>query len=130
MTLALQALDLDADWDPLKHDQQMTDIYGDGAQGYDDEKPTWDDDIDIGDIVPEAASSTKDKKKKPKKRKSVVDEEDGVDLDAMDADVVRGDEDEVWDGTEEMRKRVMAKYLDEMSGLEFNDLVCLFVDFL
>jgi len=52
-------------------------------------------------------------------------DEGGVDLDEMDADVqqVRGDDDEEWDGTEEMRKRKLEEYMDEVYGLEFNDMV-------
>jgi protein KRI1 len=104
----------------------MGDIYGGAdAEGPDEEKPTWDDDIDITDIVPEAESSKKTKKKKSKKKKGTEADEDGVDLDAMDADVYRDEDDEVWDGTEEMRKRVLDKYMDEISCLEFNDMVCL-----
>jgi protein KRI1 len=106
-----------------------------------DEKPTWDDDIDIGDIVPPSDDDErpaagpsnnrerkKEKRKDKKKRKKDADaeEEDGVDIDMMDADapvvVDAGGEDE-WDGTEEMRKRVLDKYMDEIHGLEFNDMV-------
>ncbi|KAH7101091.1 KRI1-like family-domain-containing protein [Auriculariales sp. MPI-PUGE-AT-0066] len=68
---ALAALDLDGDWDPTKHDEQMAGIYGqgpdgqEGEEGYeeDDEKPTWDDDIDIDDIVPSSAAEAKSDKK-------------------------------------------------------------------
>jgi protein KRI1 len=45
----------------------------------------------------------------------------------MDADVERPaaeeDDEEAWDGTEEMRKRVLEKYMDEIYGLDFNDMV-------
>lgn len=133
MRLALQELDLDAEWDPDAHDRQMADIYG-GAVTFganeqaddevvDAEKPVWDDDIDIGDIVPAETTSKTKKKKKDKKKKPSDGNEDGVDMDAMDADVERGFDDEEWDGTEEMRKRVLDKYMDEVYGLEFNDLV-------
>jgi hypothetical protein len=113
----------------------MTDIYGDGDD-MDGEKPTWDDDIDIADIAnidindmePLAGSSSstkKDKKKKDKKKKKKdgAGDDGGVDLDNMDADAQPMQDDEEWDGTEEMRKRVLEKYMDEISGLEFNDLV-------
>ena len=122
---ALEKLDLDGDWDPDSYDKQMTDIYGmddDGA--VDDEKPHWDDDIDIGDIVPEEDDSDKQKKKKKKKKTKEEKAEDGVDVDEMDADVERAVDDEEWDGTEEMRKRKLDEYMDEIYGLEFNDMVC------
>jgi len=110
-----------------------------GAEGvrYDaDGKPVWDDDIDIGDIpisddddtnfvLPSIEQpSKKEKKKKKKKKKGGEDDDGGVDIDAMDADVApRFDEDEEWDGTEEMRKRKFNEYMDEIYGLDFNDMV-------
>ncbi|KAH7907347.1 KRI1-like family C-terminal-domain-containing protein [Hygrophoropsis aurantiaca] len=139
----LAELDLEGDWDPAAHDAQMAGLYegGDGSDA-DGEKPTWEDDIDIGEIAlagmesdeDRAASSTKrskkDKKKekKKKKRKGAEDDDDlGVDVDAMDADVDvdvgAGDGEEEWDGTEEMRKRKVEQYMDEVYGLDFNDVV-------
>lgn len=132
---ALQALDLEGDWDPDAHDRQMADLYANDDVGYgaddivDDEKPTWDDDIDIADIAPqddadEEPSSKKSKKKK-KKKKDDGDEMYGgtVDVDEMDADVEQVFDDEEWDGTEEMRKQKLEEYLDEVYGLDFNDMV-------
>ncbi|KAK1231656.1 Kinetochore protein Spc24 [Marasmius sp. AFHP31] len=125
---ALHELDLDGDWDPDAHDRQMSGLYGDDAEYDEDDKPTWDDDIDIGDIyVPDdeqpAKSLKKEKKKKKKKNKEAANEEGGVDIDDMDADVERVDDDEEWDGTEEMRKRKLDEYMDDIYGLEFNDMV-------
>lgn len=127
--IALQQLDLEGDWDPDSHDAQMTELYGNDEVD-EDGKPEWDDDIDIGDIYmsggeePFASSSKPSKKEKKKKKKKAVDEdEDGVDVDAMDADVQRNDEEEEWDGTEEMRKRKLDEYMDEIYGLDFNDMV-------
>ncbi|KAH8103625.1 KRI1-like family C-terminal-domain-containing protein [Cristinia sonorae] len=128
---ALRVLDLDADWDPEAHDRQMADLYaqGEDVPVDDDEKPVWDDDIDIGDIVPEEDLKDDKKKKKKKKKKKGGDEEKeegGVDIDEMDADVERPDvqlDEEEWDGTEEMRKKVLDKYIDELYDMEFNDLV-------
>ncbi|KAI9465171.1 KRI1-like family C-terminal-domain-containing protein, partial [Lactarius psammicola] len=139
--VALQALDLDGDWDAATHDLQMAAILvetdGAGANG-DDEKPTWDDDIDVDHIIPRGedegqhASASLDvkerkKAKKKEKKKARDEDEDGVDVDEMDADAPKdsGDKwDEVeWDGTEEMRKRVLDQYMEELYGLEFNDMV-------
>ncbi|KAI0667062.1 KRI1-like family C-terminal-domain-containing protein [Trametes maxima] len=134
-TEALQDLDLEGEWDPEKHDQQMAQIYEDDGEGEDnfvgDEKPQWADDIDIGDIaLPEddGDDSTSKKKKKKKKKKKDADEdamdEGGVDVDEMDADVERVPMDEEeWDGTEEMRKRKLEEYMDAVYGLDFNDMV-------
>jgi protein KRI1 len=130
----LSALDLDGDWDAEAHDQQMAAMLAetDGlAAGGDDEKPTWDVDIDVGDLVPSRTTAAKERKKaKKKERKKRMEDDDdasGVDLDEMDADVPNDggtNWDEVeWDGTEEMRKRVLDQYMDELYGLEFNDMV-------
>uniref|UniRef100_A0A0W0FBD4 Kri1-like C-terminal domain-containing protein n=1 Tax=Moniliophthora roreri TaxID=221103 RepID=A0A0W0FBD4_MONRR len=131
----LQDLDLDAEWDPDAHNKQMEGLYGEDAEYEDDAqydengKPVWDDDIDIGDIhmsddQQKNASSKKDKKKKKKKKKKDEDgvDEVGVDVDDMDADVEK-DDDEEWDGTEETRKRKLDEYMDEIYGLDFNDVV-------
>lgn len=106
----------------------------------DEQKPTWDDDIDISDLVPPAPTSVSEtqpagskKKKKKKKKNSEGEEEVGVDPDEMDADVERStvqeEREEEWDGTEEMRKRVLDKYMDEVYGLEFNDMVLRSISF-
>jgi protein KRI1 len=124
-TIALQDLDLEGDWDPESHDQQMADLYG-NDDPYVDDKPQWDDDIDIGDIMSDTTEDqvmSNKKKKKKKKDKAPVEEDEGVDVDAMDADVQRGTDEEEWDGTEEMRKRKLDEYMDEIYGLDFNDMV-------
>jgi protein KRI1 len=163
-------VDLDGDWDPEKHDQQMAGLYEriEGEAGDDDdssedeeeeeevgslsalkfetdvnlnqvERPIWENDIDINDIIseaePEAMASSSSKKKKKKDKKKGKDAEDadtdggkGVDVDMMDADLVNGEGegggDEEWDGTEEMRKRKLDEYMEELYKLEFNDMVC------
>ncbi|KDR76334.1 hypothetical protein GALMADRAFT_247726 [Galerina marginata CBS 339.88] len=147
---ALRELDLEGEWDPERHDRQMAGLFDRGADAFendggfeDDEdvqfdadgKPVWDDDVDIGDIPisddeagiifdDDPQPSKKEKKKKKKKKKGEDKDEAAVDIDAMDADAQpRYDEDEEWDGTEEMRKRKFNEYMDEIYGLEFNDLV-------
>ena len=149
---ALRELDLEGEWDPEKHDRQMAGLFDrnadvfeqeddgdDGEDGDDnvrydeDGKPVWDDDIDVGDIpisdddahvVFPANSKLSKKEKKKKKKKKDSAEDVGVDVDAMDADVEpQFDPDEEWDGTEEMRKRKLNEYMDEIYGLDFNDLV-------
>lgn len=112
----------------------MAGLYGEDDDQEDDQKPQWDDDIDMGDIIMSddepAESSKQTKKKKKKKKKGKGDDanllDDGVDVDAMDADAepAFGDaEEEAWDGTEEMRKRKLDEYMDELYGLDFNDMV-------
>src|ERR1700722_13013636 len=98
----------------------MDELYGGDDQEADTEKPQWDDDIDIGDIVPRENMIRTGKKKKKRKRDDIAVEE-GIDIDKMDADVVEDDED--WDGTEEMRKKKLDEYMDEVYGLDFNDMV-------
>ncbi|KAL5504664.1 KRI1 [Sanghuangporus vaninii] len=127
---ALQQLDLEGDWDPETHDRQMAGIYGEdeplGEEDVDLEKPIWDDDIDITDIIPpesesqpEAGPSKKRKKDKKKKQKNSIDvdyEEDGVDVDEMDADLPTN-------SNSKLSKRVLDSEMDDVYALEFNDLV-------
>ncbi|PBK77884.1 hypothetical protein ARMSODRAFT_924095 [Armillaria solidipes] len=121
---ALETLDLDADWDPDAHDAKMEELYGADEEVEDVDKPVWNDDIDIGDIVVSDDEQKSNKKKKKKKKKKGIEEEDagGVDADAMDADMEH--EDEEWDGTEEMRKKKLDEYMNELYELDFNDMVC------
>jgi len=137
---ALDALDLDAEWDAAAHDRQMAAVLAetDRVDFDGNEKPTWDDDFDVGDIVPPSeeeqprVSAAKERKKvkKKEKRKRAREDDVGADVvgvDEMDADAIEegGDRwDEVeWDGTEEMRKRVLDQYMEELHELEFNDMV-------
>ena len=126
---ALKEFDLEGDWDPEKHDQQMANLY-DGVEDEEDVgeidedgKPIWEDDIDIGPVV----NKKDEKKKKKRKKRGGEDEEDlGVDVDAMDVlihktELSAGEE---WDGTEEMRKRKFDEYMEEIYNYEFNDMVC------
>ena len=107
----------------------MAGIYAQDADGgfHDEEKPTWDDDIDIDDIVPPTASSSKKEKKRNKKNKKgkAVDDEDGdYEMGEGDEAYGEGEEwDEEWDGTEEMRKKKLEEYMDSLLELEFNDVV-------
>ncbi|GAA5994929.1 KRI1 family protein [Rhodotorula paludigena] len=58
-TQGLEEIDLEGEWDEAKHEEAMRKVYGDEYEGLEDDdfKPTWDDDIDITDIVgPEDAS--------------------------------------------------------------------------
>lgn len=118
---ALQDLDLEGDWDPDAHDRQMAGIYAqdDDGEFYDEEKPMWDDDINVDDIVPPVASSSKKKSKKDARKGNAVIDEDGY------YEMDEGGEwnDEEWDGTEEMRKEKLQEYMDSLLELEFNDVV-------
>lgn len=117
---ALQDLDLEGDWDPEAHDRQMAGVYAqdDDGEFCEEDKPTWDDDINIDDIVPPVASSSRKKNKKDKKKGKDEDEEHGL------SEEYEGyGEDEEWDGTEEMRKRKVQEYMDSLLDLDFDDVV-------
>ena len=139
--------EFDGEWDAERHDERMRGLFAEEGEGGEDDgvmldedgKPVWEDDIDMGDIpmseddafpVKSKRELKKEKKKKEKKekkkkkKKGEEGDEGGVDVDFMDADVEREEEEE-WDGTEEMRKRKLDEYMDEIYGLDFNDLVCL-----
>ncbi|GAA5887517.1 hypothetical protein JCM6882_001437 [Rhodosporidiobolus microsporus] len=50
---ALEGIDLEGEWDEAAHEEAMRKVYGEEYEGMDDDgfKPTWDDDIDITDLV-------------------------------------------------------------------------------
>lgn len=95
----------------------MAGIYGgedDAAVNEDEEdadKPAWDDDIDITDIVP---ASLKSKKKKDKKRDQDNEDGDGVDVDAIDEDQV---------DTFKPKGKNKVVDLDELYELDFTDMI-------
>ncbi|BGO92911.1 hypothetical protein NBRC10512_006073 [Rhodotorula toruloides] len=61
-TKGLEDIDLDGEWDEAKHEEAMRKVYGDDYDNMEDAnfKPTWDDDIDITDIVGPDASGDED----------------------------------------------------------------------
>ncbi|KAJ1819706.1 Ribosome biogenesis protein Kri1 [Coemansia sp. RSA 2675] len=130
-TVGFDALDLDGDFDPAKFDSKMDEIFGgdgDGTQ-VDLEKPTWDDDIDIGDLVSDdeqAGSSKKGKKsKKSKKKRSDDAEEDFI----MDADYLDGAGPSakraaaVDPAQRDQLKDKVSEYMDKYYQLDFEDIV-------
>jgi len=123
----LATFDLDGDWDHDKHDKQMAGLYGDEEEQPDMEKPHWEEDIDVDDImsVQDLPESKRPKKKKKKKWEKDDISQDGVDMDEMDADkpLATDDADEDWDGTEEMRKCKVQEYMDEVYSMDFNDMI-------
>jgi protein KRI1 len=126
LIVALQDLDLEGDWDSEAHDRQMAGIYAqdDDGEFYDEEKPTWDDDINVDDIMPPPPSASKGKrnKKDRKKGKAAGGEDEGYEV--GEGDEAYGEwDDEEWDGTEEMRKKKLQEYMDSLLELEFNDVV-------
>jgi len=63
--------------------------------------------------------------KRRKKKKADAPEDPSVDISDMDADIAtkRVVDSEEWDGTEEMRKRKLDEYMEEIYGMDFNDMV-------
>ncbi|KAJ2730747.1 Ribosome biogenesis protein Kri1 [Coemansia sp. BCRC 34962] len=130
--VGFDALDLDGDFDPAKFDSKMDEIFGgdDASAQIDLEKPTWDDDIDIGDLVSDddeqAGSSKKGKKsKKSKKKCSDKAEEDFI----MDADYLDGAGSSarraaaVDPAQRDQLKDKVSEYMDKYYQLDFEDIV-------
>lgn len=141
-TAGLEDIDLEGDWDPEEHDRKMAAVYGDEYGQADDDgfKPTWDDDIDITDIVGDeqeddddadmsmpfvAAEGAEDvdddnvvetkqgkkDKKRDKKRKR---DEEGFPTELLEAARAGGDEE---------RKQLLDRMVDDYYGLEYEDKV-------
>jgi len=104
-------LDLEGDFDPEGHDSQMRGIFDDEEYYGQAEasKPMWDDDIDVSDIVPEAADQSR---KRPRARKA----------DANAAEVW-DDVDAPYASTNMDAQREVDEYMDEYFGLDYNGMV-------
>ncbi|GAA5870321.1 hypothetical protein JCM16303_001963 [Sporobolomyces ruberrimus] len=145
-TAKLEDLDLDGDWDEKKHEEEMKRIYGDDYEGAGDDgfKPTWDDDIDIGDIagasddedadlhMPFASTSaipqeeaveeeeemstkkSKKEKRKKKEQSSSKKDDEGFPTALMEKAKEGGDEE---------RRKMLEKLEDEYYGIEYEDKV-------
>ena len=129
LAIALQDLDLEGDWDPDAHDRQMAGIYAqnDNGEFHDEKKPTWDDDIDINDIVPPVASSYKERESKKDRKKGKKSGNRDENYTIGEDDEAYGEDgewdDEEWNGTEEMKNKKLQEYMDSLLELEFNDVV-------
>jgi len=71
---------------------------------------------------------TSKRKKKAKRKRDQLEgsqDEDGLEPapEQPDANGVEQDDGEEWDGTDEMRKRKLDEYMEELYKLEFNDIV-------
>ncbi|KAJ2707006.1 Ribosome biogenesis protein Kri1 [Coemansia sp. IMI 203386] len=134
-TVGFDALDLDGEFDPTKFDTQMDTIFnGDYYKEGDSEKPTWDDDIDIGDIVGEdedgQQKQSKKSKRGSKKGKEVAERSYGDDDDfIMDADYLDDAQQSVAVDSEALEsskaelKNKVSDYLDNYYQLDFEDVV-------
>ncbi|KAJ2821729.1 Ribosome biogenesis protein Kri1, partial [Coemansia sp. 'formosensis'] len=130
-TVGFDALDLDGDFDPAKFDTKMDEIFGgdDGNTQVDLEKPTWDDDIDIGDLVSDdeqaAGSSKKGKKSKKSKKNQRGGEDDFImDVDYLDeAGSSAAHATAVDPAQRDQLKDKVSEYMDKYYQLDFEDIV-------
>ncbi|KAJ1722217.1 Ribosome biogenesis protein Kri1 [Coemansia erecta] len=134
--VGFDSLDLNGDFDPSKFDTQMDTIFNDNFYGHtDNEKPVWDDDIDIGDIVSggEDEMPSKRGKKSSKKSKNAAthnDADDDGDF-IMDADYLddsqkpaaRAANPEAVESSKSELKDKVSEYMDKYYQLDFEDVV-------
>ncbi|CAO1617217.1 unnamed protein product [Jaminaea pallidilutea] len=102
-SLAIDPDQLEGDFDEAQHDKMMA-AFGDAYYGEEGEdagmKPTWDDDIDIADILAEEeegkdeAKASGKKSKQDKKRNKKSGSGEGIDMDADFVDGAGGEGDE------------------------------------
>ncbi|SNX83950.1 related to KRI1 - KRRI-Interacting protein 1 [Melanopsichium pennsylvanicum] len=118
-TVDLDGLDLEGEFDPDAHDKAMQKAFGDNYYGEEDdgmEKPSWDDDIDIDDIIAEHEASTAGPSKKAKKAKqNHDDDEDRIEMDADFIDDNSAPTDDIAGGSKEaaLRARLADKKLSK-----------------
>ncbi|KAJ1951357.1 Ribosome biogenesis protein Kri1 [Linderina macrospora] len=104
-------LDLDGDFDPSKFDTQMDQMFGDEYyENGDLEKPTWDADIDVGDIVSGAAGDDND-------------EDFNMDADYMEGGAGPSQRAAEFGAHKAALKDKVATYMDDLYQLDFEDIV-------
>ncbi|GAA5887721.1 hypothetical protein JCM5296_004469 [Sporobolomyces johnsonii] len=143
-TKGLEEIDLEGDWDEQKHEEAMRRVYGEDYDGMEDDgfKPTWDDDIDITDIVgadggsddedgdlhmpfastsalpasasPEPEEVDSKKSKKEKRKKGAKRDEEGFPTELLEKAKEGGDEE---------RQKMLDRMVDEYYGIEYEDKV-------
>ncbi|RIA98498.1 KRI1-like family C-terminal-domain-containing protein [Glomus cerebriforme] len=144
-TVGFDDVDLEEDFDPNKYDEKMHKVFDDNyyAREADNEKPEWNDDVDIGDIVDSNSSDQNINSiinivKEYNNYGDYNQEPDGVIDDfIMDADYLPGGEkydetkfkkkksDKRRDEIEEKKKvkRKFDEYLDEYYQLDYEDII-------
>lgn len=144
--VSFDKLNLDAEFDPDEHDRLMAEAFDEDyyEDGEDDAKPTWDDDVDITEILQEQEEleardkpkpSKKAKDKKGKERAATLATDDGQQI-AMDADFDGADDDQR-DGTgkklskadkKKLKKREKAKARKAQESGEADDRLAIDAD--
>ncbi|KAL1916494.1 uncharacterized protein VTP21DRAFT_5685 [Calcarisporiella thermophila] len=153
-SVGLDEVDLEGEFDPDKYDEKMSKMFDDDYYEQEDKnaKPTWDDDIDISDIVGNEVESSakvapnvqseveetaapedgKKKKKKKKKEKEKQPDEDGDFImdadylpggDAYDEGTTQGHEATSSKAGDKISKKDFEKYLEEYHQLDYEDMV-------
>ncbi|GAA6059080.1 hypothetical protein JCM10212_002051 [Sporobolomyces blumeae] len=144
----LDAIDLDGDWDEEAHEAAMRKVYGEEYEGADDDgfKPTWDDDIDVTDIVGADGESDADdadmsmpfastsavpmdedasdedessKKKKSKKDKRKKKEQGKKDEEGFPVELME----QAKQTGDEASKKMLERLEDEYYGIDYEDKV-------
>ncbi|KAI9505214.1 KRI1-like family C-terminal-domain-containing protein [Coemansia spiralis] len=124
-SIGFDALDLDGDFNPAQFDAQMDKLFNSGADTHDDSvKPTWDDDIDVDDLISDSeASYNKRKPEKSAKSIDIGDDDFIMDADYLDQSGSKSvDVEELSSKKNELKDRV-SKYMDEYYQLNFNDII-------
>ncbi|KAJ2077765.1 Ribosome biogenesis protein Kri1 [Coemansia sp. RSA 988] len=126
-SVGFDILDLDGDFDPAQFDKQMQQLFANADQDRDDSvKPTWENDIDIGDIVSDAENDgDADGVKRGQSTRPDVGDDDFI----MDADYLEdGHRNHVVDhanlnATTAGLKDKVSEYMDKNYQLEFEDII-------
>ncbi|KAJ2456179.1 Ribosome biogenesis protein Kri1 [Coemansia sp. RSA 2336] len=110
-TVGLDTLDLDGDYDPEKFQAQMDKLFDSEHCDIDDSvKPTWDDDINIDDILEQAEKDAQH------------DQANGDDF-IMDADYVDGVDPNALSASKSGLKDKVSDYMDKYYQLGFEDII-------
>ncbi|KAJ1865158.1 Ribosome biogenesis protein Kri1 [Coemansia sp. RSA 989] len=110
-TVGLDTLDLEGDFDPEKFQAQMDKLFDSEHCDIDDSvKPTWDDDINIDDILEQAEKDAQ------------RDQANGDDF-IMDADYVDSVDQNALSASKSGLKDKVSEYMDKYYQLDFEDVI-------
>jgi len=128
----LDEMDLEGDWDPEEHDRKMAAAYGGDYEGAEDDdfKPTWDDDIDIGDIEmsgdeEEAADEGEDEgeegkgKSKREKSRDKKKQQKAAKTEGFPSELLE----RAKQGADDARKQLLDQMVDDYYALDYEDKV-------
>ncbi|KAH7474205.1 Protein kri1 [Phytophthora ramorum] len=125
-TVGLKPEDLEGDFDPEEYDKRMQAVFDEQYYDEDDddmEKPTWDEEEDKELFAGLPVDPEEEEEKSPENTSKMIEEAEEQEDDEEEQDGEEGEEAPSKKMTKEEMQREKQKYLDELYGLDYEDLI-------